>query len=577
MKKIVSMIQVLAILLMAAIVMTACSGSDDNIINEQSSNPKAYTLSIQASKGSTTTRALSLDGKTLRTTWATTENIYVTKEGSNLGTLSPQTDGATAILKGNLMGDISVKDNLLLTFPRVDISYLSQNGTLQDIAEKYDYAIATVEVSAVNGTNITCDDVTFDNQQAIVKFVLKNKVTGNPIDAYSINIGSYSNSIVRSIVDGEPVKGDLTINNLSSTTWSANGGTGIVFMALRGVSNDKIELLVQENNTNILYHYIRENVTFENGKFYVVTVELMPESELKYISSGNVTIPAFNGTYYYVSGSTTNNYITMKDGAVVILRDVSINLEGSSTNYAPIYCEGNATIFIDDGTTNTLSAKSGNAGIQIGPSGKTLTINGKTGILNTTGYNGAGIGTGRGGDYGNIVINGGVINASGGSVSNSYGAGIGGGTAYSNSTCGNITINGGTITANGGWLSAGIGSSSGTTCGDVIINGGIIVANGCNHAAGIGSGLSGHCGDITIGSGINSVTATTGIINPDLVIDEDTNPVSWDVIGAGNSGTKGVLTIDNITNATEESPFENLNFVISKDKRNNDTWTITHK
>ena len=33
------------------------------------------------------------------------------------------------------------------------------------------------------------------------------------------------------------------------------------------------------------------------------------------------------------------------------------------------------------------------------------------------------------------------------------------------------------------------------------------------------------------------MTATTGIINPDLVIDEDTNPVSWDVIGAGNSGT----------------------------------------
>ena len=73
---------------------------------------------------------------------------------------------------------------------------------------------------------------------------------------------------------------------------------------------------------------------------------------MKNISSGNITVPS--GSHYYVTGSSSSNRITLKDGAFLTLHNVSITT--SSESYGPIECEGSAYIFIDDGTTNTLSA-----------------------------------------------------------------------------------------------------------------------------------------------------------------------------------------------------------------------------
>ena len=82
MKKYLNSILSMAALLMAsATVFTACS-NDDDIIGEQpaASSQQTYTMTINASKGGdATTRALSLEGKTLNATWATTENVYVKK------------------------------------------------------------------------------------------------------------------------------------------------------------------------------------------------------------------------------------------------------------------------------------------------------------------------------------------------------------------------------------------------------------------------------------------------------------------------------------------------------------------
>ena len=187
-------------------------------------------------------------------------------------------------------------------------------------------------------------------------------------------------------------------------------------------------------------------------------------------------------SYMFTSygGTPSNTKIIIEDGATVTLNGINF------TNQ--IECKGTATIILADGSTNTVTASGGKAGIKIGGNGTTLTINAETlgtGILNATGGSqAAGIGTNKNDTGGNIVINGGRVTATGGD----YAAGIGTGYASGSANeCGTITINGGTVTATGGMGAAGIGTG---------------LANG--------SSSPNECGDITIGTGVTSVTATMG-------------------------------------------------------------------
>lgn len=552
------------------ILISSCS-SDNNVVENASGTPKTYSMVINASKSENgeTTRALSLDDKTLNATWATTENIYVTKNGTSLGVLNPQSNDATAILKGELTGDIAFNDNLLLTFPRSNINYRNQDGTLATIASTFDYATATAKVTAISGSSITADDVTFESQQAIVKFVLTNKLTGAAIDARTFGF----RDAVSDITGGVETNGTIYVDPTSST-WTANGGTGILYMALRGVNSSWIVITVQDQSGK-QYFYEKKGVTFEHGKYYVVNLALVPEpDEIKDISEFNITVPS--GKFYKVSGTSSEYTITLEDGACLILNGVNIT---SASNH-PIKCNGDAYILINDGTSNTLETTGYNyAGIQVGPSGKTLTIKGKTGTLTVNSERCPAIGNGGGPltSIGDIVITGGIINATGGSVgAGGFAAGIGSGT----NTCGNITINSGTITAIGGNCSAGIGSADAGTCGNITINGGTIVAKGFSHAAGIGSGLNGTCGNITIGSEVTSVRASCGDtgLSGDAGTSAPDYPVDCDLIGRGyNNATCGTVTIDGVVNATTSSIFTHFNSVVSTSARTNDTWTLTHK
>ena len=112
---------------------------------------------------------------------------------------------------------------------------------------------------------------------------------------------------------------------------------------------------------------------------------------------------------------------------------------------------------------------------------------------------GAAIGSGQGGSFGDITVNGGTVVSYaeedvGGAV---LGAGQGG-------SCGNITVNNGSVTAPICYSDAaviGTGSAS-STCGNITINGGDVHAENANSLAGaiIGTGGGGanHCGTITI-------------------------------------------------------------------------------
>ena len=285
----------LAALLIASATFVACS-NDDNIIDEQPVQPteQVYTMTIEATKGDAsrdqsracpsfgeaqpaldevkgdgaTTRALSLDDKTLNATWATTENVYVQK-GSTWadGSLQPQADGATATLKGTLSGvTIAASDVLTLQFPRSGaLDYTGQVGTLADIAEKYDYATASVTVSDVSATgNIIPTEATtnFTNQQAIVKFTLIDKADGT----------THISATELVVSDGTT---DYTVTPASATD--------VLYVAIPGFSGQTVTLTATVGSDT--YTYEKSGVTFQNGQYYEITVKMAKAVTYKLLSA----------------------------------------------------------------------------------------------------------------------------------------------------------------------------------------------------------------------------------------------------------------------------------------------------
>ena len=169
---------------------------------------------------------------------------------------------------------------------------------------------------------------------------------------------------------------------------------------------------------------------------------------------------------------------------------------GDVTIEGRITVKGTVTLILTDGYTLTAPN-----GIEV-KVGNSLTIEGGTNgtgtlIIAKNEYSKAGIGGGSGTHswdpikYGNITINGGIVNVKGGAQS----AGIGGGCNSELTGNGTITINGGIVNAMGGNKAAGIGGGNCSLnngakggCGDIVINGGQVTATGGDGGPGIGPG-----------------------------------------------------------------------------------------
>lgn len=293
-----------------------------------------------------------------------------------------------------------------------------------------------------------------------------------------------------------------------------------------------------------------------------------------------------------LTGTLAGNYkICIADNANVELKDATINGgNNSSTNWAGLTCDGNATITIT-GTNTVKGFYYEYPGIQAGPINTTLTISGTGSLTATGGGYAAGIGSGYNhASCGNITINGGTVNAN----SSQDGAGIGSGAL--NSSCGAITITGGTVNASSGNWGAGIGGGgNGSSCGAITISGGTVNASSSNYGAGIGSGYIASSDAITIsggtvtassgaeGAGIGSgyystfgsITITAGI---SLVQATRNHSAAWP-IGKGHfdPGSIGAVIINGVTvtgNTWDGTGLTDLNFASSTTGGTN-TWTLT--
>ena len=331
-KKTFNDIRVLGALLLAGVTFSACSNDSDEA-DLQPVSPVAsqvYKMTIEATKGSDNaiTRALSDPGDgTLTATWATTEKVYV-KKGTEWveGYLQPETAGATAELSGEFTGTTFTEgDQIALQFPKSgDISYDGQKGTLADIAANFDYATATATIATVDGDNrISVNGrVSFVSQQAIVKFTLKRGAT--PITANSLVVTVGSNS--------------YTVNPESATSE--------LYVALPGFSSQSISLKAFGSDDKI-YEYSKSGITFENGKYYTVSVKMTQSTEdltlsgtfnigtatVKF-SRGNLRATLDNGTVTSWAFATSQDaYIGATEANNLQTNTGTIDLFAWSTDY----------------------------------------------------------------------------------------------------------------------------------------------------------------------------------------------------------------------------------------------------
>jgi hypothetical protein len=266
--------------------------------------------------------------------------------------------------------------------------------------------------------------------------------------------------------------------------------TGMIKMKPSGDNTKKYAILLPQaavNKSNIAIGHVGYTLdvpAMSNNNYIKFNNEGAVESNIVYLNYLTTHYTAYDGKT--LTGTLAGNYIiSIAPGATLTLNNATINgTNNSSYKWAGINCIGTATIILKDGTTNTVRGFYDEyPGIHV-PSGSTLTIKGET------------AGTGS-------------LSAS----SNGWATGIGGGGQGDGIDCGNIVIQSGVITATGGQYSAAIGSGTCKSCGTITISGGTVTATGGSHSAAIGTGQSGTCGDITITTGVTRVTATRGANN----------------------------------------------------------------
>ena len=473
----------------------SCTKEIDEPIDKPS-EPETYTLSIKASKGEFT-KGLSLDDDTLNAIWDGNEEVYVFLNDElteHIAILTPDKnahpDPAACVLEGSFTtlpgnGDV-------LTLKLTSNNYSGQDGTLAFIASHCDYAVATLNVTGVNNGQIesTEGSASFINQQAIVKFTLKDKVNGTTLlspTTLTVNDGT---SDIATVTPTTP-----------ADTYSTNGD-GVLYVAIPPISGKTLTLTATVGEDT--YIYSRPSVSFVQGQYYTITVKLSKQ-RLVDLSTKTGNYEAQSGDILTDTFSDDEGYVTIPDGATVTLSDAYF-MAPYDCDHAAIHCLGSANIILIGSSNDLHAGMSSNYPAVYVPSGSTLTISGsgKLTVSSKDSYHAACIGGGNGINCGNIVINGGTINAS---QTNIGAPGIGSGQSGS---CGNITINGGSITAWGGNYAAAIGSGQNGSCGNITINGGSITAWGGNYAAAIGSGQSGSCGNISIGADITFVEARKG-------------------------------------------------------------------
>ena len=181
----------------AALALFSCTKEMEVSTPQKEQQPEAekvWTVTVEATRGTddltksvltddgwmeeeadAATKGLELEGNYLKSTWDFKEKVYVYKGDALVGELESQRFGEnTTLLAGSLSGSFIVGESLdlYLIGPQNERSYIGQKGTLEDIAENFDYAKALVQVESIDSQtgNITLSGANFASLQSINEF-----------------------------------------------------------------------------------------------------------------------------------------------------------------------------------------------------------------------------------------------------------------------------------------------------------------------------------------------------------------------------------------------------------------------
>ncbi|MBO7591426.1 MAG: hypothetical protein J6T05_07520 [Prevotella sp.] len=229
---------------------------DHTLQNLSFSRPQSGTLRLTVDANidtsDDTNRAFSIDGNSrLVSTWESGDVVYVYANDvstTSIGTLTPATTGSSS---ARLVGNINatgLSDNQTLsleTQPRT-YSFASQTGALSNLF----YAKATATVS-IDGGNATISNATFTRPMAVVKFTLKDKATTYAIEASPLII------------------------KIGETTYTVTptSAASEIYFAIPEFSDKDITLTATVGTDT--YTYNKTGVTFENGKYYAIAVNMV--------------------------------------------------------------------------------------------------------------------------------------------------------------------------------------------------------------------------------------------------------------------------------------------------------------
>ena len=284
MKKTVLFLSILCMII-ASLSLTGCNKNEP----EQPANVQKYHVRIEAGKVENQQmngprRALGLEGNTLTASWAAGEQVSVrnlTKDADLEGKLAAEYAGVQTVISGDLTGIINAGDALELTF--LSPNYANQAGTLDYIASHCDYAKDTIHVASVTWGDIQFEEsiASFNNKQAIAKFILKNEAKTESLSASQLEVE----------VDG------------TTYTVTPDPATSEIFVALPGFSEKTIKLTATVSGEK--YTYTSPSAkTFEDGKYYIITVGMAVKNEVHPFSiSPTKQIEFAHGNLQY-NGST---------------------------------------------------------------------------------------------------------------------------------------------------------------------------------------------------------------------------------------------------------------------------------
>ena len=250
--------------MLAMLAFTACSSN----IDESADAPRFYNVTLTASMGDETTRALSegTDNAIIASFAENDEVVVVDADGSTIvGTLKAQSAGESTTLSGTLDAKtLEVNEVVKLRYRSATANYDGQVGTLAGIAAGQDYAEGTLTVSTTSPLAFTSNSVTLDAKQSITKFSFKDASTDAAVSVKTFGIAAVG--LVQSIA----TNGTETVGAVTGTLASASSD---VYVALRTSSSSQAySFTVKDNDGN--WYTATKNAKLTNVKNYVATVKL---------------------------------------------------------------------------------------------------------------------------------------------------------------------------------------------------------------------------------------------------------------------------------------------------------------